>query len=498
MPSPLTLRFLVDDPARVQTGLLAIPVFEGGRAHGGAFEAVNGALGGLLRALMAEESFSGKADSQLVVHTHGKIAAARVALFGAGSADAFDFSDIPALGARVTRLASRLGLTSAALCASGIPRAADDSARATRLAVLGAELGRYAFDKYLTGERKKPSKLLELALVGVAEGAEIEVAATRGRRTAAAVAQVRDWVNEPAIEMTPSKLAAHAEAVAKTRGLDCRVLGPSECKKLGMNLFLGVSLGSAEEPRFIHLAYKPAGAKKRIALVGKGVTFDSGGLSLKPAQSMEDMKTDMAGAATVIATIAAVAELGCAHEVHAIVAATENMPGGRAYRPGDVITGMGGKSIEITNTDAEGRLTLADALAYALTLQPDEMIDIATLTGACVVALGHDIAGVMGSDPALVDRILAAAKRVGEPMWPLPLHDRLKETLKSEVADMKNSGERWGGAITAGLFLRDFTGGKPWAHLDIAGPSSSEKEHGIIAKGGTGFSVATLVEYLLA
>jgi leucyl aminopeptidase len=234
-----------------------------------------------------------------------------------------------------------------------------------------------------------------------------------------------------------------------------------------------------------------------VVLVGKGVTFDSGGLSLKPNDSMLDMKTDMAGAAAVLAALDATARLRLPIEVHAIAPCTENMLSGRSYKLGDVVRSKAGKTVEINNTDAEGRLILADALAYALELRPDVLIDFATLTGACIVALGPHIAGVMGNDDALLAQWLAAAKAAGEEMWHLPLPDRLMDQLKSEIADMKNTGERWGGALTAGLFLKEFVGSVPWVHVDLAGPSSTDKDGGgHIGKGGTGFAVSTIIEYL--
>jgi leucyl aminopeptidase len=263
-----------------------------------------------------------------------------------------------------------------------------------------------------------------------------------------------------------------------------------------MGMYLAVAQGSDEEPRFIHLSYKPAGAKRRVALIGKGVTFDSGGLSLKPSQSMEDMKIDMSGAAAVLSAIAALAQLKAPVEVHAIAACTENMPSGKAYKLGDVLRSMAGKTVEINNTDAEGRLTLGDAITYAKQLEPDEVFDFATLTGACMVALGPHTAGVMTNAAAVSERWLAAAKGAGEDMWPLPLPERLKDQLKSDIADMKNTGERWGGALTAGLFLKEFAGDTPWVHVDLAGPASADKENGATAKGGTGFAVATICEYL--
>jgi leucyl aminopeptidase len=288
---------------------------------------------------------------------------------------------------------------------------------------------------------------------------------------------------------------------------------------MGMGLLLGVARGSSEEPRFIHVVYRPEGypagdqaspthapagddggrpppRPRRVALVGKGVTFDSGGLSLKTTPQMLDMKADMAGAAAVLAAVGALADLRASCEVHAIAACVENMPSGHASRIGDVLRSLSGKTVEISNTDAEGRLLLGDALTYAARQEVDEIVDLATLTSACVVALGKETAGLMGSDPAAVERFAAAARMAGEDVWPLPLPQRLRETLKSEVADLKNTGDRFGGALVAGLFLREFVGATSWLHLDIAGPAVAEKAWGHLAQGGTGFGVATLIEYL--
>ncbi len=315
---------------------------------------------------------------------------------------------------------------------------------------------------------------------------EAALALARARTTARAVARARDLVNEPAGYLTPTRIAAAAETWATQAGLNVEIRGRAECASLGMGLFLAVAQGSDEEPRFIHLSWKPANARRRIVLIGKGVTFDSGGLSLKTNEGMLDMKTDMAGAAAVLAAAVAAGEEKLPVEIHALAACTENMPSGRSYKLGDVLRSMDGKTVEINNTDAEGRLTLADAITYGLRLNPDAVLDFATLTGACMVALGPHIAGVMSNDDALAKEFLGAAELAGEEMWRLPLPPRLAEQLKSDVADMRNTGERWGGALTAGLFLKEFVGTTPWVHVDIAGPSSAGKDHGHVAKGGTG------------
>jgi leucyl aminopeptidase len=268
---------------------------------------------------------------------------------------------------------------------------------------------------------------------------------------------------------------------------------------MGMGAFLGVAAGSEQPPQFIHLTYTPARPRKRVVVIGKGITFDAGGLDLKTAEGMLRMKDDMSGAAAVLGIMRALPQLAPAVEVHGLVAATENMPSGTAIRPGDVLRAMNGTTIEVGNTDAEGRLTLADALCYARErVQPDEMIDLATLTGACVVALGPQCSGLFANDQALARRLLAAAETAGERVWQLPLIEEYREGLKSEVADINNVGQRGGGAITAGLFLKEFAGETPWAHLDIAGPAFTERDTPLAPKGGTGVAVRTILAYLTA
>ncbi|HWU86005.1 MAG TPA: leucyl aminopeptidase, partial [Kofleriaceae bacterium] len=377
-----------------------------------------------------------------------------------------------------------------------------------QLAAEGILLGTYKFGRYLTGEdHKRPLSLKQLGLVTdprgkkptAAQARATAAAIARGIAVATAVNHARDLINEPAAALTPTALAADAQAIAKKHkgSLGVVVLDAKKCAELGMGMFLAVGQGSEQEPRFIHMTYRPAKKpKKKICFIGKGVTFDSGGYSLKPSQSMEDMKVDMSGAAAVIAAMDAIATLGSTAEIHAVAACCENLVSGRAYKLGDVLTSMDGTTVEINNTDAEGRLTLGDAITYARTkIQPDEMFDIATLTGACMVALGPYTAGVMSDHEALVKSWLAAAERTGEDMWRLPLNNRLREQLKSSIADMRNTGDRYGGAITGGLFLKTFAKDTPWVHVDIAGPASLASTRPSQPKGGTGFGVASIVEY---
>src|SRR6185503_15961125 len=328
----------------------------------------------------------------------------------------------------------------------------------------------------------------------------LHAALARGAQIAQAVNHARDLINEPAAVITPTALASDAQAIAKRHkgSVSVTVLDAKKCEELGMGMFLAVGKGSDQEPRFIHMTYKPAKkSKKRICFIGKGITFDSGGYSLKPSQAMEDMKVDMSGAAAVISAMDAIAALGSENEIHAVAACCENLVSGRAYKLGDVLTSMDGTTVEINNTDAEGRLTLGDAITYARTkIQPDEMFDFATLTGACMVALGPYTAGVMSDNDTLIRSWMSVAERTGEDMWRLPLTSRLREQLKSPIADMRNTGDRFGGAITAGLFLKTFAKDTPWVHVDIAGPASVASGRPAQPKGGTGFAVASILEYV--
>jgi len=481
----------------LEVDLLAVALYKENLSESEVFTLLNQRLDGLLVRVAEEERFLGKPQQTLSVHTHGKIAAPRLLLVGIGPRGESSSADLRHATAKVSRAARSVGARRIGLI---LPAGRTDT-RAVELAAEGILLGRYKFDRYLTSDEAKRPDVLESVSIGLgpeADAMAFSAATRRAEIVADAVARARDLVNEPAAEMTPTRLAAVAEELARARGLEVEVFGPARCRELGMGMFLAVAQGSDEEPRFIHLTYRPkTPAKKRVCIIGKGVTFDSGGLSLKPSQGMEDMKVDMAGSAAVIQAIGALAALESPYEIHALAAATENMPSGKSYKLGDVLKSMAGKTVEINNTDAEGRLTLGDALTFALTLKPDEIFDFATLTGACMVALGPNIAGVMTNNQELTDRWLAAAKAAGEEMWQLPLPDRLKDQLKSDIADMKNTGDRQGGALTAGLFLKEFAGSTPWVHVDIAGPATESKEFGALTKGGTGFAVASLAEYLV-
>src|SRR5882672_6351750 len=360
----------------------------------------------------------------------------------------------------------------------------------------GFLLAGYRFGRYLSNDDGQ-RRVERLAMVGetVAGTAALRPVVSAVEAVVREVFRARDLVNEPASVKTPRFLAEQATALAvEIPGLEVEVWDAERIARENLAGLLGVARGSREEPRFIILRYAGAAAGPHVALVGKAITFDSGGLSLKPAKSMETMKYDMAGGAAVIGGVAAAARLGLPVRVTGYVPATENLPGGSAQKPGDVIRYRNGKTVEVLNTDAEGRLILADALALAAEQTPDAIVDLATLTGACVVALGEKVAGLMGDD-AWVEQVRAAADRVGEPVWHLPLPAEYRKMIDSEIADIKNiSGAGGGGALTAGLFLREFSGDVPWAHLDIAGPARAAADDGYVIRGGTGFGVRTLVE----
>ncbi len=451
------------------------------------------ALAGQLRTSLRDERFQGKTGQSVTITTMGKVGPRRILLIGVG---AEPDSDHAARALRFAGTAGRLAIRcSAKSLALAFPGIANPSGLIGPLTE-GVLLGTYAFDRYFHKDERIPSFLADIQLCIDADPATAAATFVQAQNTAHAVAFARDMVNEPAELMTPTRMAEIASEIAQLGSMQIEVLDRDACEKQGMGLFLAVARGSVQPPKFIHITYKHPAAKKRIVLVGKGVTFDSGGHSLKPSDGMLDMKTDMAGAAAVISSMQAIALEKLQLEVHAIAACTENMLSGSAYRLGDIFRSRAGKTVEINNTDAEGRLTLADALSFGLDLKPDQIFDFATLTGAIVVALGNQTAGVMTNADDLRNSFLAAAHATGEPMWPMPLPPRLREQLKSEVADMKNTGERWGGALTAGLFLKEFVGDTPWVHVDLAGPSRADKDFGHISRGGSGFAVATILNYL--
>ena len=459
--------------------MLLVPVAEG--QVSAALRRLERRVRGPLARRARAAGFDGKLEETLV--HHGETA---VALLGLGPApvglDAWRRA-----GARARHEAER---ERAPRARADLGSAAPD---ATAAFVEGFQLAGYRFAGYLSDPERR-ARVQALTLGGDPQELGAPLAAV-----AAVVEEIfraRDLVNEPASVATPRFLAERVAALARDiRGLEAEAWAPRRIAREGLNGLLAVARGSREEPRFIRLRWQGAGARRRVVLVGKGITFDSGGLSLKPPKSMETMKYDMAGGAAVIGAVAAAARLRLPVDVTGFVPATENLPGGRAQKPGDVIRFLNGKTVEVLNTDAEGRLILADALALASREKPDAVIDVATLTGACRVALGTLFAGVMGNDERLVAQLVEAGRVAGEPCWQLPLVREYREDLKSPIADLKNVGGE-AGTITAALFLAEFVDGVPWAHLDIAGPAFTDKDLPHAPRGGTGFGVRLLLRYL--
>ncbi len=374
-----------------------------------------------------------------------------------------------------------------------------DGADSTRVVADYLSQADYKYDTYITKkedeENHAPIDAILIPL-GDLDTKRIKQIESEARALRAGLRTVRDLGNAPANLVTPARLAERAEEVARSVGVKCTVYGRKEIERMKMGGLLAVNRGSAEEPRFIVLEHAPKKARKHVALVGKGITFDSGGISIKPAERMEEMKFDMCGAAAVIGTIEAAAKLDLRIKITGVIPSTENLPSGSAYKPGDIITMMSGKTVEIVNTDAEGRMILGDALHYASQLEPDHLIDYATLTGACVIALASEAAGLFSNDDELARKLIDCGERVGERLWRMPVWDEYKELIRSEWADMKNSGGRWGGAITAALFLKEFVNCPSWAHLDIAGTAYAEHETSREARGATGAGVRVTLAFL--
>jgi leucyl aminopeptidase len=469
--------------------VLAIGRFDG-ETPSPAEKKLDAALGGALGAAADRLRFKGKARQRVAVPASDKLAANHVVLVGLGKKSECG----PAVLRDLSALAIEVALAERYPTVGLVPPR--DGLDTVEQMALGASLGAYRFYDLLSEPEDGPRATIEAVSILTDESAEATLARAAG--LAEAVCLGRTLINEPANICTPERLEGVARDIATAPGFEITVFGRPEIEAKGLGGIEAVSRGAANPPRFIHLKYVPEGhdGSDPIALVGKGLTFDSGGLSIKPAKSMFEMYIDMGGSAAVLGAMRAVATLQPKVAIHAIVGACENMTGSHAYRPGDVITIYGGKTVEVLNTDAEGRLVLADALEYAAELNPKAVIDLATLTGACVVGLGPNYGGAFSDDEPLAERFLAAAKVADERFWRLPLDQKLGETLKSKRADVANIGGPWGGAITAALFLQRFKGDTPWVHLDIAGAVLASKDDGYIRTGGTGFGIMTLFHLL--
>jgi len=483
-------------PALPKNGALALPVPAGCKLGPTAAALDRRAKGALTRALAASR-FAGKLAETLTVLAPRGLACSRVVLVGCGKIETLDALAAQRIGGALVAHLAPSGETAAALAVDGLAPAATPAPVLAANIALGAGLRSYRFDKYRTTEKRdeRPS-LRSLTLLVEDPGAARKAYAPLAS-TAHAVGAARDLVSEPANVVTPQAFAAAART-ADELGIKVEVLGARKLRELGLNLMLGVGQGSAHEPQLVVLRWNGAGkASAPVAFVGKGLTFDTGGISIKPAGGMEEMKTDMAGAATVLGVLRSLAARQARVNAVGVCAMAENMPSGTAQRPGDVVTSMSGQTVEVIDTDAEGRLVLSDALWYTQDrFKPRAMIDLATLTGSIMVALGHEYAGLFATDDKLAEQLLAAGAATGERLWRMPLNESYDERIKSDIADMKNDGGRWGDSINAAVMLKRFVGKTPWAHLDIAGVAWATEDAATAPKGATGFGVRLLDRFV--
>jgi leucyl aminopeptidase len=496
----LEVKVIVGDITSVKADAIVVNLFEGVEHPGGATGAVDKSLDGAITKLIEQGEIKGKLNEVSIIHSIGKVPARIVAVAGLGKQSDFTLDKLRALAAEFCRSLRRLNCRRIATIVHGAGIGGVGPEAASQAITEGSLLGLYRFQKHIT-KAPENQDIEEFVIVerDAAKSAALEQGCKKGRIIAEAANLARDWINEPANYMTPSDMAKVAEKLAKTHRLGLTILDREQMEKEGMGSLLGVAQGSRQSPKLIVLNYKgDKTSSNALCFVGKGITFDSGGISIKPSEGMAEMKGDMAGAAAVMAALSAIAQLKPKVNVAAIMPATENLPGGHAVKPGDILKAINGKTIEVVNTDAEGRLILADALGYAVKQGFSPLVDVATLTGACHIALGDICSGVFGNAQELIDKVIEAGNEAGERLWQMPMYEEYKEQNKSDVADIKNSGGRWGGAITAAQFLAEFVGDTPWVHIDIAGTFFREKERGYLLKGATGVTVRTLVNLAVA
>lgn len=457
-------------------------------------------LAKILKRSVDREEFKGEFGKTLVISAPVESASYKYIVVGLGKEDEFDYFKLQEAVGHATRQCGQIKARIITISIMEDMMKKFGASTAVQAVVEAVILSSYQFHKYKRSPSSETGAIEEVVLsVTPSRLSAADEGLKIGRIYAEAVIFARDLVNNPPQFTTPSYLAKVAEEIAKSsKGeIKVKILNQKEIETLGMNAFLGVSRGSDEPPKFIRLHYKPGNSKKKICIAGKGITFDTGGLSLKDAKNMETMKLDMAGAAAVLGVFQAISKLGSDFEIVGLIAACENMPSGKALKPGDILKALNGKTIEVLNTDAEGRLTLADVLSYSVDKEmADEIIDLATLTGACVVALGEDIAGLWGNNDKFLQKIEECAKLAGEKLWRMPLYSGYKDLIKSHIADVKNIGGKWGGAVTASLFLHEFVGSTSWIHLDIAGPAYTDKNTPLSPIGGTGYGARLLLRYL--
>jgi len=491
------IKVISDDILQVKNDAVIVYIYEGEATLPAAAGAADKALDEAIAGLIKNGDIKGKLSEVTVIHSLGKIPAKRLAVLGLGKKQEITIDKVRGAIGDACRVIKKKGAKKVATVILGADSDLDAGELAKALAE-GATLGLYEFRRHITKEPDYPG-IDEMVIVAKDkdEIAGLQSGVEKGVIMAEAGCLARDMENEPGNAMTPSDMAAVALKVASETGIEVTVYDKDWMVQMGMGGLLGVASGSQQPPKFIVLKYS-GGGDKNVGLVGKGLTFDSGGISIKPSDRMGEMKADMSGGAVVIAAVSAIARLKPNINVTAIVPATENMPSGTALKPGDVLRIMNGKTVEVANTDAEGRLILADALCYANELKLSPVVDVATLTGACMIALGDVCSGVFTNDQDTVDKLLAACQVSGEKMWQMPMYDEYKEQIKSDVADIKNVGGRWGGAITAAHFLSEFIGDTPWVHIDIAGTMLADKDKGYMVKGASGIPARTLVNLVLS
>jgi leucyl aminopeptidase len=483
-------------PALPKSGAIAVPVLEG-RKFGPTATALDRRTKGALTRALKGSRFEGKLEETLAVLAPRGLSCNRVVLVGFGKAETLDALAAQRIGGALVAQLGQSGETAAALAVDGFAKAAAPGPAIAANIALGARLRSYRFDKYRTTEKRDERPSLKALTLTVSAPAAARRAFAPLDTTAQAVGAARDLVSEPANIVTPQAFAAQARTLRKL-GIKVEALGVKQLRELGLNLMLGVGQGSAHEPQLVVLRWNGAGqASVPVAFVGKGLTFDTGGISIKPAAGMEEMKTDMAGAATVFGVLRALAARKARVNAVGVCALAENMPSGTAQRPGDVVTSMSGQTVEVIDTDAEGRLVLSDALWYTQDrFKPRAMIDLATLTGSIMVALGSEYAGLFANDDKLAEQLAAAGAATGERLWRMPLDESYDERIKSDIADMKNDGGRWGDSINGAVMLKRFVGKTPWAHLDIAGVAWATEDRPTAPKGATGFGVQLLDRFV--
>jgi leucyl aminopeptidase len=478
--------------------LLVVNEFEGVKQPGGATGAVDKALGGLIAKLSREGEISGKLGKVTLIHSSGKTRAGKIAVVGLGKREQFNLEAVRVASAAALKKAVEIKAKKVATIVHGVGIGGLDAGAAAQALVEGSVLGSYKFFGYAKEKEDADFKIETLTLVDCNRDkiSSLKKGAELGQMVSEAENRVRDLANTPANRLTPLDFARRAGQVARENKLKFTSLDP---KVAGMELLWAVARGSKEPPRLVALEYRGnPGSKEKIALIGKGITFDSGGISLKPSKKMDEMKTDMAGAAVVLEVVKLAKLLRLKKNVLAVMPLTENMPSGSASKPGDVVGSLSGYTTEIINTDAEGRMILADAITYAKEKGATRLLDVATLTGGCVIALGDAASGVFGNDQRLIDKVIEVGNRCGQKMWPLPLFDEYKEMLKSSIADIKNSTNTGKASPSTGAaFLARFVGNTPWVHIDIAGTARSDREHGYLPEGATGVPVRTLIEFLI-